>query len=533
MRVFVALVCLVLVIAAAPLAAQDATCMQQMAESFQSTLDSCPEIVGDNQICLGGGSVQTVSWPGASDLGLREAGDRASVANLQELIVGNPSYGTAVMKLHPNLGGTINNQGLTLVVYGSVRVQATAPSVLPTPTPLPTITPVIAVFTTLTNVNKRSNPDLNGVVVGSLRKGEQGLVLGRSTDGLWFYVDTGIPYKGWVWGESLRIDGDINALPVSDSDYLLNGYKEDKPNTSVPIWQKQIAGAMRNLVVQTSVASSPCSDAPSGILIHSDNNASPQELRLNGMYFLIDGTMNVQAPPGGPLLVRVLAGTVEVAPAERYALVKAGTQFVVPLNPDGIILRRMSSLVPLGTAGLDMIPLGLLPEYVPLPEPMDTGELDDSDLFPQSGLYQIRGMYTTAGCLDRYAGETQEIVPEQVRVSVLDNHIVIDALDRRGLLDISHSWNRVGGFLSSVSLQAGVADENGVQTTHPSRGVYMTTYPSMTDETNLISPTRIEGYRISSSDTCTQQWDYALEYVGPCERLAMVETDLYQCVNAP
>jgi hypothetical protein len=585
MRVFVALVCLVLVIAAAPLTAQDATCMQQMAESFQNILDFCQGL-GDNQACLGS-AAQVIPQPGAADTGLREAGDRATLANINALIVGGEGYGAALMKIHPDLGGTFHNQTLMLALYGATQVQNARPVVPPIPTPQPTMTPVIAAFTTLVKVNMRYEPNTSSMRVGSLRAGDRGLVLGRSTDGKWFYVAPGFSSTGWVWGDStgwvwgeaLRIDGDINALPVDDHGGNLAAYQPNNDPTPTPqAWQVLLPDAMRNLKVQTGISSSPCTDTPSGLLIQTNNITEPQKLLLNGVSLSIDGTLDVQAPPGGDMTIRVLAGTVEAAAPDGsrhtgnagnvtipggHVVVEAGMQFHVLMQADGApafpvylgntLMSNILEPEPIEAAVLDTIPLGLLPDYVPLLELIDPSVLDDRNLLPMDGLYQISGMYTVKGCADTYGyGETREIVSEQVHVSLIDDDanrmILMDAMDQRG----DFGRDRAQTFLSLVNLQAHTFDANGSKTTHPALGVYVTTYTSRnvvvitqtllgiymptyytTDETRLISPTRIEGYRIRSFDTCTQQWDYALEYVDSCQRLETVEPDLYQCVNAP
>jgi|GEM_PF-3508875 len=557
MRVFVALVCLVLVIAAAPLTAQDATCMQQMADSFQNVMDFCQGL-GDNQACLGS-AAQAIPQPGAADTGLREAGDRATLANINALIVGGEGYGAALMKIHPDLGGTFHNQTLMFALYGATQVQNTRPVVPPIPTPQPTMTPVIAAFTTLVKVNMRYEPDASSMRVGSLQAGERGLVLGRSTDGKWFYVAPENSSTGWVWGEALRIDGDINALPVDDHGGNLAAYQPNNDPTPTPqAWQVLLPDAMRNLKVQTGISSSPCTDTPSGLLIQTNNITEPQKLLLNGVSLSIDGTLDVQAPPGGDMTIRVLAGTVEAAAPDGsrhtanagnvtipggHVMVEAGMQFHILMQTDGVpdfpsylgnmLMSNILEPEPIEAAVLEALPLGLLPDYVPPPEPV--GMIPPLTVYsgdlPQTGLYQVSGSFSCGN------QRPLALADEQAWVSVVGEQLIVEALDWSNMQGDSsaHALVRAAIYLRGTVLHATEADFMGRVTTNPADDVFVTSENSAQTitEIHLISATRIEGEHNVTTDTCALKWDYALEYVSACDRPRMVSDGFWACPTTP
>lgn len=75
----------------------------------------------------------------------------------------------------------------------------------------------------VTGLNVRLSPSVSGQFITSLPDGTPVTVVGRNSDNLWLIVavgDNGL--QGWVYHTYLAINGDINALPVRTSDYLLN-----------------------------------------------------------------------------------------------------------------------------------------------------------------------------------------------------------------------------------------------------------------------------------------------------------------------
>jgi len=67
---------------------------------------------------------------------------------------------------------------------------------------------------TVTRLNVRSEPSVTATILTTLRIGQQVEATGRSRDGAWVAVDTGV-VQGWVSGAYLSSNTDLMALPVT------------------------------------------------------------------------------------------------------------------------------------------------------------------------------------------------------------------------------------------------------------------------------------------------------------------------------
>lgn len=89
----------------------------------------------------------------------------------------------------------------------------------PTPTPLPgapTLTPLPPAAAGTVNVNIlnfRAGPSLQAEIIGKLNRGFTYPIQGRTPDSTWLYISVG-GRLGWVMGQYLAIEGDLNAVPV-------------------------------------------------------------------------------------------------------------------------------------------------------------------------------------------------------------------------------------------------------------------------------------------------------------------------------
>ncbi len=63
------------------------------------------------------------------------------------------------------------------------------------------------------SVNIRDLPNLDGEIIGSIKKGDEAEGLGRSVDGDWIYVDHNT-IKGWVSAELVQILSTVESLPT-------------------------------------------------------------------------------------------------------------------------------------------------------------------------------------------------------------------------------------------------------------------------------------------------------------------------------
>ncbi len=64
--------------------------------------------------------------------------------------------------------------------------------------------------TATTNINVRGGPGTSYGIVGSFQNGQQATAVGRNTAGTWVQME-----RGWVFAQLVRVDGDLNSLPVT------------------------------------------------------------------------------------------------------------------------------------------------------------------------------------------------------------------------------------------------------------------------------------------------------------------------------
>lgn len=64
--------------------------------------------------------------------------------------------------------------------------------------------------TATTNINVRGGPGTSYGIVGSFQNGQQATAVGRNTAGTWVQME-----RGWVFAQLVRVDGNLNSLPVT------------------------------------------------------------------------------------------------------------------------------------------------------------------------------------------------------------------------------------------------------------------------------------------------------------------------------
>jgi SH3-like domain-containing protein len=96
----------------------------------------------------------------------------------------------------------------------------TAPPPLPTEIIQPTLPPTATPYTPITvsmmvdHANIRSNPGKLFDVVSNLSQGTQVQIIGKAPGGEWFLIQEGNGNQGWVFGQLLETELDIQAVPV-------------------------------------------------------------------------------------------------------------------------------------------------------------------------------------------------------------------------------------------------------------------------------------------------------------------------------
>src|SRR5581483_2969651 len=113
-----------------------------------------------------------------------------------------------------------------------VPTRAPQPTQAPTEEPQPTQAPKPVTATTTDVLNIRQGPARTTASLGKLQKGQTVTVVGRNGDGTWLQIQ--IPDKtdlGWVSAEFVTIEGDINTVPVVNSN---NGSGSNAKPTETP-----------------------------------------------------------------------------------------------------------------------------------------------------------------------------------------------------------------------------------------------------------------------------------------------------------
>ncbi len=94
------------------------------------------------------------------------------------------------------------------------------PTPIPSATPLPptpaaTPTPAVLMATVQENMNVRSGPGTNYMVVGSATAGNSSKILGRNKEATWVQVEyPSKDGKAWVFTQLITTTGDVNSAPV-------------------------------------------------------------------------------------------------------------------------------------------------------------------------------------------------------------------------------------------------------------------------------------------------------------------------------
>ncbi len=104
--------------------------------------------------------------------------------------------------------------GATATVEPGTPAPTATPSLTPSITP--TATPAVPVVQVSQNTNCRSGPGKVYDLLGALLKGEQAVVLGRTADSTYWYIENPDRPGGscWLWGRYASVSGDTVGLPV-------------------------------------------------------------------------------------------------------------------------------------------------------------------------------------------------------------------------------------------------------------------------------------------------------------------------------
>jgi|GEM_PF-5034896 uncharacterized protein YgiM (DUF1202 family) len=328
------LIGLLVVLVSTSIAAAQAQCPAAVENALNTSLATC-DTLGRNQVCYGHVLLDaTLRRP---DLLFNQPGDRINAADIDSLVT-SPlnldanTWGIALLSLQANLPDSLPGQNVSVVVFGDVSLTSETDSTAPS---------ARITGTAARSANVRSAPSTSGEILGGLVTGTPVTLVGRSAAGDWAAVEFA-EGRGWVSASLLRIEGDINSLPV------VNTFK-------------QYTAPMQAFRFRSGIGDSTCEEVPdSGLLIQS-----PQGITVN---FLING---VEVDLGSTVLIRQAAGdaTVFTNLVGRVRLTSAGV--TTELRPG-----ESAGVPPGGPPGdarpytadeVTALPLPLLPQAVGLP----------------------------------------------------------------------------------------------------------------------------------------------------------------------
>lgn len=287
--------------------AQITTCPTFVAGVAQSVAANI-EALQPGQAYYGNAALTALLQEG-STASFKTAGDHAALADLKKLTaaatsVDTKTWGVAVLKLRAGISAD-STEALIMVLLG----QGTLTNLVDPKLQLATL---IATNRNKSTVNLYAAPDTKSALVGTLSPAEKVGGNGRTTKNDWVRVlRSGTP--GWVQIANVQLDKEIASLAVTDEKDLSPLYAEP----------------MQSITLETP-ASSPCKDAPNGLLIAGSPTQTAHML-INGAALAINGAAFITAS-GDALTITSVQNRVTVSAAGKTVTLLAGQSTTVPLD---------------------------------------------------------------------------------------------------------------------------------------------------------------------------------------------------------
>ncbi len=328
-------------------------CAALVEQALAATGDVCTG-VERNQACYGNISLTATLRPDATDVQFVEAGDRADLTVIEDIALDGLDaqedvWGIAILQVQANLPDTLPGQNVTMLLFGDVEVENAG---------------TLGMGTTLsgtanTGANIRRSPSQNGTIIGSLISGDSVQVVGRLEDGTWLQVQLpGQETVGWVFGELLNIDGDVNALEITEA--------------GVPQF-----GPMQAFYFRSGIGDAACAEAPeSGVLVQTPEGAGMITLNVNDATITLGSTAFLQAEPGGEMTVNLIEGGAVVQTEWDVEYVPAGARVRMPLRDDGRVEVADYTPEPYNYDRLLTLPISLLPREITIARPLTQAQIN-------------------------------------------------------------------------------------------------------------------------------------------------------------
>jgi hypothetical protein len=155
-------------------AQSDSGCPALVESALTLTNDLCSN-TGRNQACYGNIALDAVPREGIVDFTFDQPGHITNIANLEAINVATFDldagvWGIAFLKLQANLPDSLPGQNVTFLLFGDVQLENE-------------VTPITNIeLTANTGVNVRLRPSADGILAGSLRRGDSVVANGSYTN---------------------------------------------------------------------------------------------------------------------------------------------------------------------------------------------------------------------------------------------------------------------------------------------------------------------------------------------------------------
>lgn len=309
--------------------AQNAAVCAQILSDVQKQLSEGCAALDKNEICYGNKTI-TVEFQGGDSPTFGKAGDIAPLSAVKSLKSGplNPErgeWGLAVLKVQAaNLPNTTAGQTATFIVYGDTSftnlTQPPAPGSDNTaPEEKPAAGPSCPATTTRSTY-LRARPGPNEQTVELLQSNTQVTISERRADGQWVFTESQ-GRTGWLYIQNLKLDCDVNTLPVNDPNAV----------STLP--------GLNSFYFSTAVgAQSSCTDIPPAGLFVQSPGGRKITFKANGADITVGSSVILSAQPNGGMILSVIQGQALINVSGFQQTVNEGQQTTITLGggPEGL-----------------------------------------------------------------------------------------------------------------------------------------------------------------------------------------------------
>lgn len=335
----------------------DLTCPEIVELALNFTDETC-QATGRNQACYGHILIDASPKEGIEYFTFDEEGDIIDLVDIRSfhlspMDLDTGFWGVSLMELQANLAAETSAENVTLIVFGDVEMEDTAP-----PTTVSNLN-----ITVENRVNVRRFPSMDSFVLGAIEPNETVIATGRLEDTSWIRVIFPLTGQtGWVYNSLLAgaEEGDIEALTAVEPEDLFYA-------------------PFQAFYFRSGIDDALCPQAPeSGLLIQTPEGMAQIRFLINGVSVeMASSTAFFQAKPGDSLTVDALSGSVKVQVGSATQQVPAGSQVAIPLDEAGLPAGSPGWPEPYSESKVSGLPLDSLGEKLEVLPPLTEAEIYD------------------------------------------------------------------------------------------------------------------------------------------------------------